>query len=457
MGLPTLEARLKNARDLLDRAPEASFDLAEFLLSARYSDYLAQHLSDFHRSLKASSPLIVTPEVLTHTLRAELARTVPAYADCGTAAFDEIPFSDRDRLKSEFERFVPSAFDLTNARCIQTSGTTGQPLTVLYDPAFYFQYLHLTVPKMALIAGIELPADHSVFSVVIDSNPALPEFVTLAPLHEFGPTFRLLISETKRSSFERLFEILHAMKPLVIVSRPSVLEAVIAYAHMVAAHLDFPIALVASAGSFLSESIREEAQSLFGAPVICCYGLIETGLVASECNQQDGYHIDQTCVLAEIIAEDGRRLPDGDQGEIVLSNVRNAAMPLLRYRTGDVGSISNEVCGCGLRSPRIEAISGRKAFHYRFSGGLILHPARFDPLFWRFPVREIQVIQTRRDQLEILVEPLGTASGQPGLMEEIDAFTRTVVPSSVALLVRESEFHKSPNHQRHLTQVKGPG
>lgn len=115
-------------------------------------------------------------------------------------------------------------------------------------------------------------------------------------------------------------------------------------------------ALVPAAG--LTDGLRRELETRFGFTVFAAYGRPETGGFASlghECRAHDGLHIWEDQYLVEIVdPKTGAVLPDGERGEVVLTTLARGAMPLLRYRTGDVARIvSRERCTCGRTSLRL--------------------------------------------------------------------------------------------------------
>jgi len=100
-------------------------------------------------------------------------------------------------------------------------------------------------------------------------------------------------------------------------------------------------------------------ERVFGGRVYDAYGLTET-LVGVECNCHDGFHYWEDSVYVEVVSPDtGEPLEDGEIGEIVVTSLLREAMPIIRYRTGDMGFISREKCDCGCTAPRVWII-GRK-------------------------------------------------------------------------------------------------
>lgn len=111
-----------------------------------------------------------------------------------------------------------------------------------------------------------------------------------------------------------------------------------------------------------TENTRRRIERELGLSVYNCYGLSEAAGpgVAMECEAQHGLHLREDQYLAEIIDPDTLEpLPDGEQGELVLTTLSRQAMPLLRYRTRDITRILAEPCSCGRMHRRIDRIVGR--------------------------------------------------------------------------------------------------
>ncbi|HEY1238473.1 MAG TPA: phenylacetate--CoA ligase [Solirubrobacterales bacterium] len=105
----------------------------------------------------------------------------------------------------------------------------------------------------------------------------------------------------------------------------------------------------------LDRDLAINAVSFYGLSEMCGPG------VAAECLEaRDGLHVQEDHFLAEVVdPESGQPLTEGAEGELVFTTLAKEAQPLIRYRTGDIGSISTEACACGRTMARITALRGR--------------------------------------------------------------------------------------------------
>ncbi len=111
-----------------------------------------------------------------------------------------------------------------------------------------------------------------------------------------------------------------------------------------------------------SEAMRQKIESLYGVKAYNSYGLSEISGpgIAFECPYQAGLHIWEDYVYPEIVdPKTFEPLPDGEEGELVLTTLQRQAMPLMRYRTKDLTKIISEPCKCGRTHRRIARITAR--------------------------------------------------------------------------------------------------
>ncbi len=114
---------------------------------------------------------------------------------------------------------------------------------------------------------------------------------------------------------------------------------------------------VISTEEILHEYQREFIHSIFKCPVINEYGATESGIIAFECTNHN-MHLMTDNLIIEIV-KDGKPLDSGEFGEIVITNLNNYVMPIIRYRIGDVGRFIANECSCGVKLPLLDLAIGR--------------------------------------------------------------------------------------------------
>ena len=134
-----------------------------------------------------------------------------------------------------------------------------------------------------------------------------------------------------------------------------------------------------------SESMRKKLQDRTGIRVHNCYGASEFyGPMFLECSEQCGAHIWADLCLMEVLDDDGNPVPDGQKGNIVVTMLKKEAFPLIRYRIGDISSITWEKCKCGRTHPRLDRISGR-ADDMLVVKGINVFPSQIESVIGEMP------------------------------------------------------------------------
>ncbi len=122
----------------------------------------------------------------------------------------------------------------------------------------------------------------------------------------------------------------------------------------------------------LYEHQRDVIEKVFGCPVANGYGGRDAGFIAHQC-PAGSLHISAEDMVVEIVDNDGRALPAGEAGEIVVTHTATSEFPFVRYRTGDVGVLASEPCSCGRGLPVLKSVEGRTTDFVTASDGTVLH------------------------------------------------------------------------------------
>jgi phenylacetate-CoA ligase len=116
--------------------------------------------------------------------------------------------------------------------------------------------------------------------------------------------------------------------------------------------------IISTAAELLHRKDRENITNAFGVIPYDRYAARECGNIAWECDEHNGYHINIDSVVVEFIKNNNPVNP-GERGDVVITNLHSYAMPFIRYRLGDVGVPSEDICSCGLELPLMRIIEGR--------------------------------------------------------------------------------------------------
>jgi phenylacetate-CoA ligase len=139
---------------------------------------------------------------------------------------------------------------------------------------------------------------------------------------------------------------------------------------------------------------RRTIEEVFGCKVTNRYGCEEVSLIACECDRHEGLHVNADGVYVEIV-RDGKAVPSGEPGSVVVTDLTNRAMPLLRYQVGDVAVWSDRRCSCGRGLPVLDRLEGREAdYVVTAEGELISGISLTENLALHVPgIAQLQIIQ----------------------------------------------------------------
>ena len=188
-----------------------------------------------------------------------------------------------------------------------------------------------------------------------------------------------------------------------------------------------------------THSMRKHIESVTHVHAFDIYGLSEIigPGVAIECAQHDGLHIFEDHFYPEIIdPETGKVLPDGEEGELVLTTLSKWAMPMIRYRTRDITSLVPGACACGRTSRRMRRI-GRRSDDMLIIRGVNVYPSQIESVLLEVEgtLPHYQIVLSREhglDQMEVQVEVTSQIfSDRVGALEAlseriIDAIERVI-------------------------------
>lgn len=147
---------------------------------------------------------------------------------------------------------------------------------------------------------------------------------------------------------------------------------------------------------------RECIERAFGAPVFETYGSREFTLIASECEHHRGLHVTSENLIVEVVDDDGRPSAPGEEGQVLVTDLFNTAMPFVRYAIGDRAVAGIDNCPCGRGLPLLEKIVGRQVDVLRLPDGRKVTGLFFPHVVKDFPaIRQFQVVQSAEDMIRL--------------------------------------------------------
>jgi phenylacetate-CoA ligase len=262
--------------------------------------------------------------------------------------FVDIPFTTKEQLVDDQASSPPFGTNLTFSienytRIHQTSGTAGKPILWLDTPESWNWWLDCW---REVFKGADVRRGDRVY-VAFSFGPFIGFWAAFEAAQRMGV---MAISGGGQSSEQRVQSIFQR-EITVLVCTPTYALRLAEVARQNGLDMSrSAIRITVHAGepgASIPET-RKRIEAAFGAKAFDHVGMTEMGAYGFECEHQCGLHINEQEFIAEII--DPKTLVpvgDGQKGELVLTNLGRVGMPLIRYRTGDLGIISRQPCACG--------------------------------------------------------------------------------------------------------------
>ena len=200
----------------------------------------------------------------------------------------------------------------------------------------------------------------------LDTDPAAV-MISFPRACELVPTAESYCVSTG-AGFERSLHLLSRLEPTALVSVPSIIEKTLDAALESSSPIPRAIRRVIYIGEGMDAALRKRVQATLGADVFSYYGSSETSALGIECAAHDGIHLFGSRTLFEL----DRERNSTDRGELIVTTLVQKALPLLRYRLGDLVRLRPGACACGLDDPRIDVL-GRSEMFASILGSKIHH------------------------------------------------------------------------------------
>ncbi len=265
-----------------------------------------------------------------------------------------LPFTTKQDMRDAYPTGLLACDKRELVRFHASSGTTGKPTVVAYtrnDIATWTECMANCLET----AGVT-PDD--TFQVILGYGL----FTGALGFHYGAEALGAAVVPTGGGFTERQLLLMEDLGTTVLTSTPSYALHLAEIIRERSLRDRFPLRTVILGGEAWSEAMRERIEKELDVIAIDSYGLSEIigPGVAMECPCRCGLHMDSRHFLAEIIdPETGEVLPDGEEGELVITTITKEAMPLIRYRTRDLTRIIPEPCACGRTGIRLARVKGR--------------------------------------------------------------------------------------------------
>ena len=259
-----------------------------------------------------------------------------------------LPFTtEKDLIREGHRMVLTSQSEIERVRSQETSGTAGKAKRVYYSA----KDNERTVSFFAAgLSELVFPGEKVMVCMPFSGNRGLGELIAEA----VGRLKGIPLAAGTGRSYGELLDMLDFERPRVFVGMPVPLLSLL----RLRPENSLERALVSA--DICPDTVKKEIEARLGTRLYPHYGSREIGLGgAVTCPAFEGMHLRENDLIAEIVDEEGRVLPRGEWGELVLTSIEADAMPLIRYRTGDITRILPEPCPCGSAVIRLDRVRRR--------------------------------------------------------------------------------------------------
>ena len=338
--------------------------------------------------------------------------------------FERIPILTRSIVRERFEALL--ADDVPARRLVRraTSGSTGEPITFFRDRSQgpieegsaqrFLRWLH-GVPERAVKVWIT----------------AYPEDEKAHPVSTIGLTPRAVAEQ---------LDVWSTFSVYFVYGNASAIDWIASLIEERGFALRRPERVITTS-DMLTRPAAERIVRVFGCPVTSWYGSHEfNGFLAGTVPGSERYAFNPLLAYVEVLNDDGRPVPPGETGRLVVTDLNNYVFPLIRYDTGDLATASHDHSIGGWRL--VERIDGRSSETLRLPGDRVLSPVTLGQvLFYRgdlaHKVRSFQCAQVRPDALELRIVWGGAAS--PADREGLRDGLRSAVGHETEVIVVDAD------------------
>lgn len=292
---------------------------------------------------------------------------IPFYRDRvqgeGLSAF---PILTRTDIKNHREELIVSERMNKETMCDTTSGTTSEPISFLLDrghrdrgavqKSFFSEW-----------AGLRLGDPMIKLWGVFSSSSWKVRMRT--DWSHWIRNMKLMNSVNLRAErIEAFAEEIQKIQPKLILSYSNVMYEFALYLEREKIEMNYMGAIMTSASS-LTPAKRDAIQRVFQCPIFDRYGSREMVDMACTCEKNEGLHVSPFMNYLEVLDEAGNPCVPGQTGRIVVTQLFNPVMPLIRYELGDYGTWAEKPCSCGRNWPLLKQIDGRSISMFRHRDG----------------------------------------------------------------------------------------
>ena len=340
--------------------------------------------------------------------------TVPFYRSLGTragdivdaAALEGLPLLGKHLLQENATAFRSTEIADDDVVVLRSSGTTGLPVAVAHDRPSALRTIAWSRRETAVLREYGV-REYGGAAVSIDNRTStfrnVNGFFAGSVWRPGRPRRSFVAADAPLADAIRVIE---DVRPDVVGGYGSYLELLFRTVIAEGGLEHRPKVIRYAADTFTAEGRRLVEKEL-GIPVLSLYHPVEALRVGFTCGRGDGFHLHEDLVHVTVVDRDGRPLPEGETGELVLSNLVNRATVLLNYRIGDTGRIDRSTCPCGRTFARIVEFAGRVSQPITLPDGNVVFTVTVQGAIKRPEIVRFRLVEDRPNVFRLILRTVG--------------------------------------------------
>jgi phenylacetate-CoA ligase len=311
-----------------------------------------------------------------------------------------IPRIDKKMIQANSPDFCSSTAS-SDAVWARTSGSTGMPLKILLDRNINAAAFALFWRAWSTGGYWNLGQRHAVLKGPLDSG--------LLRVNRKIRALEIVSTRINDQTVEQVAQALRDYRPKFVRCYPS---AMFLFCHLLEERgIKLHVPMVITGSETLSDYQRTKIESVLGTRIINHYTHWERSGSILEC-EQGKLHAQEDYGHHELLDAEGNPVGPGQEGEITVTGLHNRAMPLIRYRTGDIGVWGTGTCSCGRSFPIIDRIQGRAVDTLIRKDGVLVPGRAVTNVVSRElqDARYVQMVQKKAGELIVKIVPAANFS-----------------------------------------------
>lgn len=328
-----------------------------------------------------------------------MGREVRSAPSDGDFALERLPTLTKQTLMQQWDRIVTDPqLRLADAEEHIAGADAGQPLLDRYQV-----FASGGTTGLQGVAVYDLPAweltvaslQRAIATQGVSPTERVVGIGSPTPLHLSNRLFAALRPEGAQgprlavtTPLPEILSTLNAMQPEAVLTYPSFIRRLAE--EQAAGRLRIAPGKFCSTAETLTPEVRDLARDTWGAIVLNVYGATEVGLIGTECPHTQGLHVAEDLIAIEVVDDQHRPVPPGVVGhKVLVTNLYNRTLPLIRYEFSDLVAVASGACPCGRPHLRLASIQGRREdvlkLPARRGGYIEVHALHLEALLVRIP------------------------------------------------------------------------